>query len=129
MSPQWLAVITALLGFMGSGGLSAVIVAILTRRWKKKDEQAITPELIESINKKIADVSTKVDAVTYSQKVNSAERIRYLSYCYIGAGEITLEDKTTLHEMHKAYLALPGTNGLCDACMQEVDKLPIKGKA
>lgn len=128
MSPQWLAVVTALLGFMGSGGLSAVIVAILTRRWKKQDEQSVTPEMINKLNTQISTLSEKVGKSVNAQKVITKERVRYLGSCYIYAGKVSLDDKTTLHEMHDAYEALGG-NGALDTVMEEVDKLPIKGKA
>ena len=112
---------TIFLSFLGSGTASAVILAVLNRYWKKKDEKeaktTVTPEMI-------AKLENKIDKSVNAQKVITKERIRYLGSCYIYSGKISLDDKTTLHEMHDAYEDLGG-NGALDTVMEEVDKLKI----
>ena len=113
--------LTIFLSFLGSGTASAVILAVLNRYWKKKDEkeakQLVTPEMITKLE-------NKIDKSVNAQKVITKERIRYLGSCYIYSGKISLDDKTTLHEMHDAYEDLGG-NGALDTVMEEVDKLKI----
>lgn len=118
---DWNALLLAVIGLVGSGGVASIITALLNRHWKKKDEaeakKSVTPEMVEAMTRKL-------DAVVTSQKVITTERIRYLGSCYIYAGEITLEDKETLHQMHDAYEGLGG-NGHLDTVMAEVDKLRV----
>ena len=92
--------VTILLAVLGSSGLSAIIVAVLQHHWNKDS------------------------AVTTALKVLLIDRVRYLGRCYIEDGEIHLDDKETLTEMHKAYEGLGG-NGDLDILMNEVSKLKI----
>jgi len=93
-----LCVISALTG----SGVMAVVLAILQRRWDKQD---------------------KTDAIVNGLKVLMIDRVRYVGNCYIKEKQITVGDKETLKEMHKAYKALGG-NGHLDTIMEEVDRLP-----
>lgn len=99
-----------LLGFvaavLGSGGLSAVILALMQRHWHKAD---------------------KGDAIVEVLKVLTVDRVRYLARRYIKDGDISLEDKETLQEMHRAYKSLGG-NGHLNTAMAEVERLPIRKK-
>lgn len=88
---------------LGSSGLTALILAVLQRRWAKEDKQ---------------------DAIVNGLKVLTVDRVRYLAQCYIRDGDITLEDKETLQDMHRAYKALGG-NGHLDTAMAAVEILPI----
>lgn len=88
---------------LGSSGLTALILAVLQRRWAKEDKQ---------------------DAIVNGLKVLTVDRVRYLAQCYIRDGDITLEDKETLQDMHRAYKALGG-NGHLDTAMAAIEKLPI----
>lgn len=114
-------ILAIVLALIGSSGVASIVTALLNRRWKKQDEaeakKCVTPEMVEAMTRKL-------DAVVTSQKVITTERIRYLGGCYIYAGEITLEDKETLHQMHEAYEGLGG-NGHLDTVMAEVDKLRV----
>lgn len=101
-------ILTLVLGFLGGGGVSAIVVACLNRRWQKSDKQA----------SELANVVT-------AQKLIMLDRVRYLGKNHIKDGYISLEDKETLIEMHKAYKALGG-NGHLDTVMEEVEHLPIK---
>lgn len=92
-------------------GLMTIILAVLQRYWEKKDEkEKIDPALFK--------------ALVAAQKVTLVDRVRYLGTCYIGAKQISIEDKENLKEMHEAYKALGG-NGHLDTVMAEVDKLPV----
>ena len=88
---------------LGSSGLTALILAVLQRRWAKEDKQ---------------------DAIVNGLKVLMVDRVRYLASCHIKHGNITLEDKETLEDMHQAYKALGG-NGHLATAMAAVEQLPI----
>lgn len=95
--------IDALLGAVTGSGVTAIILAVLQRKWSKDDKR---------------------DAIVDGLKVLTIDRVRYLGKCYITDGAITLEDKENLEEMHRAYKALGG-NGHLDTVMDSVAKLPI----
>ena len=86
-----------------SSGLNGLVLALLQRHWSKQDKQ---------------------DSIVSALKVLTVDRVRYLARCYIRDGDITLEDKETLQDMHRAYKALGG-NGHLDTAMAAVEKLPI----
>ena len=99
-----------LVGILGAGigaGAMSILQAWLTRKWAKSDKD-----------------ESKLDAVVTAQKLIMLDRVRYLGKKYISEKEISLEDKETLTEMHKAYKALGG-NGHLDTVMEEVERLPI----
>ncbi len=86
-----------------SSGLTGLVLALLQRHWSRQDKQ---------------------DCIVNALKVLTVDRVRYLAQCYIRDGDITLEDKETLQDMHRAYKALGG-NGHLDTAMAAVEKLPI----
>ena len=88
---------------LGSSGLTALILAVLQRRWAKEDKQ---------------------DAIVAAIKVLTLDRVKHLAKCHIRDGYIDLGDKETLQDMHRAYKALGG-NGHLDTAMAAVEKLPI----
>lgn len=94
---------------LGSSGLTAIILAVLQRRWAKADKR-----------------DTKMDAVVAGLKVLTVDRVRYLGKCYISDRSISLEDKETLEEMYRAYKGLGG-NGHLETVMDEVERLPVIG--
>ena len=100
------AIIQTLLACVGSSGLTAIILALLQRRWSKADKR---------------------DAVVAGLKVLTVDRVRYLGKCYIADGKITLEDKENLQDMYRAYKDLGG-NGHLETVMAEVYHLPITGQ-
>lgn len=91
---------------LGSSGLTAIVLAILQRRWSCQDKQ---------------------DALVAGLKVLTVDRVRYLGRCYILDGKISLEDRENLEEMYTAYKSLGG-NGHLETIMAEVRKLPLKGE-
>ena len=100
------AIIQTLLACVGSSGLTAIILALLQRRWSKADKR---------------------DAVVAGLKVLTVDRVRYLGKCYIADGKITLEDKENLQDMYRPYKDLGG-NGHLETVMAEVNHLPITGQ-
>ena len=100
------AIIQTLLACVGSSGLTAIILALLQRRWSKADKR---------------------DAVVAGLKVLTVDRVRYLGKCYIADGKITLEDKENLQDMYRADKDLGG-NGHLETVMAEVNHLPITGQ-
>lgn len=98
------------IGLLGAGigsGIMAILLAMLQRKWSKEDKN-----------------DSRIDALVTAQKVMMIDRVRWLGNQYIRAKQITLSDKDTLTDMHKAYQGLGG-NGHLDLIMHEVDKLPV----
>ena len=89
---------------LGSSGLTAIVLAVLQRRWACKDRQ---------------------DAIVDGLKVLTVDRVRYLGRNYINAHAISLEDKENLQDMYRAYKALGG-NGHLETVMAEVERLPVQ---
>ena len=90
---------------LGSSGLTAIVLAVMQRRWACQDRQ---------------------DAIVDGLKVLTVDRVRYLGRTYIKAQSITLEDKENLEDMYRAYKALGG-NGHLETVMDEVERLPVTG--
>lgn len=88
---------------LGSSGLTAIILAVMQRRWACQDRQ---------------------DAIVDGLKVLTVDRVRYLGRSYINNHSISLEDKENLQDMYRAYKALGG-NGHLETVMHEVEQLPI----
>lgn len=98
------------IGILGAGigsGLMAIVLAVLQRKWAKEDKS-----------------DARIDALVNAQKVLMIDRVRWLGNQYIRNQQITLSDKDTIVDMHKAYKALGG-NGHLDVVMHEIDKLPV----
>ena len=53
--------------------------------------------------------------------------IRFVGREYLRQGEITLEQKETIDDLHRAYKGLGG-NGDLDTIMEELDELPVSIK-
>lgn len=90
---------------LGSSGLTAIVLAVLQRRWACQDKQ---------------------NAIVAALKVLTVDRVRYLGRCYIKDQSISLEDKENLEDMYRAYKALGG-NGHLETVMDEVERLPVQG--
>lgn len=104
MSTELLIALVA--GLTGSG-LSSIIIVLLQRKWAKQDKH-----------------DERVDALVVATKVQMIDRVRERGREYIEAGEIRLEDKENLKEMHSAYKRLGG-NGHLDTIMSEIDHLKV----
>ena len=89
---------------LGSSGLTAIVLAVMQRRWSCQDRQ---------------------DAIVDGLKVLTVDRVRYLGRGYINAHAISLEDKENLQDMYRAYKALGG-NGHLETVMAEVERLPVR---
>lgn len=101
-------IVLAIIGAsLGSGGITSIILALLNRKWSKKDA-----------------MQKQIEALTEAQKVVMIDRVRHLGRTYIGQGQIVFEDKENLKDMHKAYQGLGG-NGHLDPVMSEVEKLQV----
>ena len=100
-------VIIALIAALTGSGVSSIIVVLLQRKWAKQDQH-----------------DERVDALVDATKVQMIDRVRWLGRGYIEAGEIRLEDKENLKEMHAAYKRLGG-NGHLDTIIDEVNHLKV----
>lgn len=99
-----------LIGILGAGiggGIMSILQAVIQRKWSKNDKE-----------------DARITALVNAQKVMMIDRVKWLGNQYIKEKKITLSDKDTLVDMHKAYKALGG-NGHLDVVMGEVDKLPV----
>lgn len=111
-------IITTIITVLGSSGTTAIILALLQRKWAKSDKKDA---------QKVRE-DTKLDAVVDGLKVLTVDRVRYLGQCYIERHEISLEDKENLKDMYDAYKKLGG-NGHLEVVMAEVNRLPIVDKS
>ena len=137
--------------FVGGGALVALI-GVIGDRWKfrqerkaKKEDRAEeradkTAELHHAVKElKEADqlqdeeygerlnrLEKQMEAVVKANKLMMLDRILHLGINYIDAGEITLEDRRRLHEMHDCYHNDLGGNGDANLVMEGVDSLPLK---
>lgn len=93
-----------ILSAVTSSGITAIILAVMQRKWAKDDRQ---------------------DAVVAALKVLMVDRVRYLGQRYVAEGCISLSDKETIKDMHSAYKALGG-NGHLNTIMEEVEDLPLR---
>ena len=89
---------------LGSSGLTAIVLAVLQRKWSCQDRQ---------------------DAIVAGLKVLTVDRVRYLGRSYINNHSISLEDKENLQDMYRAYKALGG-NGHLETVMAEIERLPVR---
>lgn len=83
-------------------------------KWKKEDFRT---EEIKAQEKKL-------NAVVMADKVVIMFIIKYIGRDYLKEGEITLEQKETIADLHRAYKGLGG-NGDLDTIMQELDEIDI----
>lgn len=103
----------------GSSGMTALILAVLQRRWAKQDRKEDKEDSREDKN------DEKLTAVVAALKVLMVERVRWLGGKYINANSITLTDKETLEDMYTSYKELGG-NGHLETIMGEIENLPVK---
>ena len=73
-----------------------LVASVLKRRWDKQDKDDDTATAIKKLEEKVDDLVEKVGKVIKAQKVITKERIQYLGRCYIYAGEISIDDKSTV---------------------------------
>ena len=97
-------IVIAIIGACTGSGVTAIVLAALQHRWAKSDKQ---------------------DAIVGALKVHMIDRVRHLGGKYIADKSVTLADKETLEDMHRAYKALGG-NGHLDTVMHGVRELPIR---
>ena len=97
-------VIQIVVACLGSSGLTAIVLAVLQRKWACQDRQ---------------------DAIVDGLKVLTVDRVRYLGRNYINNHSISLEDKENLQDMYRAYKALGG-NGHLETIMGEIERLPVR---
>ena len=98
-------ILTLVGAILGSGGVTAIALALLNRKWAKDDKR---------------------DALVSAQKLIMLDHYRFLAHKYIAETEITLEDKLFMDEVFASYKALGG-NGHLDAMKSAVDRLPVVG--
>lgn len=111
------------------GGGAAVSVIEGVREWlrfrrerkaKKEDSKQLN---FEDRLKKVEDA---VKGLVSGQKYILYDRIRYLGSGYIADGEIDLDDRRILNEMHEVYHDELGGNGDLNILMRDVNRLPLK---
>lgn len=121
-------------GWLISGGVAAAMVKILDNivMWKLKrkavkEDKASEEEEKQAQEKEqeFEDMKGSVRDLAMGQKVILHDRIKYLGRGYLRNGEIDLDDRQDLIEMHGAYHSLGG-NGNLNALMEEVLELPLK---
>ena len=108
--------LTIFAGIIGSN----VIAELIRQRGetkRQKDKQKHDDTKVESDDMKA--VKTALKWVMY-------DRIRYLGLAYVKDGEIDIDDRRILREMHNSYHEGLGGNGDLDDLMAQVGRLPLK---
>ena len=100
-------VFIALIAGLTGSGISAIIIAILQRRWQKQDRE-----------------DSRLDALVNAQKLTMIDSVKRSAKKYIRMGQISLEDKEHLKEQYDAYKALGG-NGHLDTTMNAINLLKV----
>ena len=145
----------ALLSFIGGGAL-VTLIGFLDSRFKfreerkaKKEDRELekadkTAELHKEVHKlheadrlqdeeygeRLQRLENQMAAVVKANKIMMLDRILHIGLSYIEKGEITIEERRRLHEMHDCYHEpVPnglGGNGDAKLVMEAVDELPLK---
>ena len=97
---------TVVVASLGSGGVVALIQAILQRKWNKQDKEN--------------EMRVALKIIIQCEVKKAAERL-------IGQQYITLDEKDSLFEMYHCYKSLGG-NGRLDTEMAEIGKLEVRIK-
>jgi len=134
----------------GAGGLA--LINVIQKRWEMKyerraaveDRKQMKEDKLDDISKKLAEVSEKQERLEKEMKKNQDEvektllnqnealkldmlyKIFEAARYYISKGEITIDDRRRLHEMHECYHNGLGGNGDADLIMQQIDGLQVK---
>lgn len=93
---------------------------------EKEDKLDRLTKMVESLAENQASLEKQVDALREAQKCVLLDRVIWLGQGYIRAGEIDVNDRRRLREMHQAYHEGLGGNGDADAIMKQIDALPLK---
>ena len=119
-----------ILALLSGGAIGAALVKVIgeslafrrERKAKKEDTKRID---IEEWKK---EVDKKLEALCEAEKLNMFDRIRHIGQAYIAEGEVDIDDRRLLNDMHRSYHSGLGGNGDLDVLMKEVNELPLKLK-
>lgn len=106
-------IIIAILSGGTVAGIVSVIGTYITTRQK---------HLYEKDDKEDKDVKALKEAMKYLLM----DRIQHLGARYLRQGEISLDDRRLLNNMHDSYHNGLGGNGDLDVLMEQVNDLPLK---
>lgn len=141
----------ALLSFVGGGAL-VTLIGFLDSRFKFREERKAkredrelekadkTAELHQKVHRlqeadarqdaeygeRLDRLERQMEAVAKANKLMMLDRILHIGLGHIEKGEITLEERRRLHEMHDCYHNDLGGNGDANLIMAAVDALPLK---
>lgn len=114
-----------LTGGVGVAVVQGILELIKLAKKHKYDREDLA-ELTERAWRK--DVDKTLKALTVAQRYLLYDRIRNLGQKYIADGEVDMEDRRILHQMHDSYHKGLEGNGDLDLLMKQVDSLPLKIK-
>lgn len=118
-----------------SGGVAAaamktiegVIMWHLNRKAAKEDKAEDRKAAAEKSEKDaIKQLRDDLAALQVGERAILHDRIKYLGRSYIKDGEIDLDDRQDLVDMHSVYHSYLGGNGNLDKLMEGVMELPVK---
>ena len=145
----------ALISFVGGGAL-VTLIGFLDSRFKFREERKAkredrelekadkTEELHQKVHhlqeadarqdaeygERLDRLERQMEAVARANKLMMLDRILHIGLSYIEKGEITIDERRRLHEMHDCYHEpIPnglGGNGDANLIMAAVDELPLK---
>lgn len=137
MDPSTIAVLS---GLVTGGALVAVIEGIKeafawrrNRKAQLEDRADDRVKEIEELKEAFAglaesqkEMKTAIDALITATRIQMLDRIQHLGLAYIARGDVSYEERKTLHEMHDSYHYGLGGNGDADLIIEAVDELPLK---
>lgn len=117
-----------LLTLLLTGGIGAAAIKLLESLtlWALSRRAAKTDGEAGRRRAKAEALDTTVKHLVAGQRIILHDRIKYLAKCYIKAGEIAIDDREDLLEMHRIYHNSLGGNGNLDAVMAQVLELNLK---
>lgn len=113
------------LGWVITGGVAAAVVKLIDNvvQWQlNRSGKAADRKRQDN-----AEIREAITGLQRGQRVLLFDRIKHLGERYLIAGEVDIDDRRNLHNMHDAYKALGG-NGDLNILMNQVNQLDLKNR-
>lgn len=133
MNETWVAVLSGGAAVAVIDGIIRLIMWYAQRRATKADRveekndadlDGQLREIRETLDSNRQDLAAQSRALMFMMY----DRIQHLGLAYIAAGEIDIDDRRRLNDMHDSYHSGLGGNGDLDVLMSEVNELPLRVK-
>ena len=133
MNETWVAVLSGGAAVALIDGVIRLIMWAVQRKAVKEDrkderENADIEGQLRGIQDTLEGQKKDLAAQSRALMYMMYDRIQHLGMVYIAAGEIDIDDRRRLNDMHNSYHFGLGGNGDLDVLMAEVNELPLKVK-